>query len=76
MNLDERLLSPAYIESPYDTYDLLRAHALVYWSARWSAWIVTRYDDVLAILRGHRRFSNRAATSTTSASCPSNSGAS
>ncbi len=58
-DLDERLLSPAYIESPYDTYDLLRAQAPVYWSARWSAWIVTRYDDVLTILRDHRRFSNQ-----------------
>jgi len=58
-DLDEQLLSPAYIESPYETYDLLRAHAPVYWSARWSAWIVTRYDDVLAILRDHRRFSNQ-----------------
>jgi len=58
-DLDEQLLSPAYIENPYETYDLLRAHAPVYWSARWSAWIVTRYDDVLAILRDHRRFSNQ-----------------
>ncbi|HWE61363.1 MAG TPA: cytochrome P450 [Chloroflexota bacterium] len=59
IQLDDQLLSPAYVENPYATYDLLRTHAPVYWSARWSAWIVTRYDDVVGILRDHRHFSNR-----------------
>ncbi len=58
-DIDDQLLSPAYIESPYETYDVLRTQAPVYWSARWSAWIVTRYDDVLGILRDHRHFSNQ-----------------
>jgi len=58
-DIDDQLLSPAYIESPYETYDILRTLAPVYWSARWSAWIVTRYDDVLGILRDHRHFSNQ-----------------
>ena len=45
--------------SPYATYDLLREHAPVYWSERWSAWLVTRYDDVRSVLQDHGRFSNR-----------------
>jgi cytochrome P450 len=59
LEIDDQLLSPAYVDNPYATYDLLRARAPLYWSARWSAWIVTRYDDVLGILRDHRRFSNQ-----------------
>ncbi len=57
--IDNRLLSPAYVESPYATYDLLRAEHPVYWSAAWSAWLVTRYDDAQTILRDHRHFSNQ-----------------
>lgn len=58
-NIDEQLLSPAYVESPYPTYDLLRSHCPVYWSDKWSAWLVTRYDDVMTVLHDHRRFSNQ-----------------
>lgn len=57
--IDDQLLSAEYVESPYETYDVLRSQAPVYWSARWSAWLVTRYDDVLDILRDHQHFSNR-----------------
>lgn len=59
LNIDDRLLSAEYIESPYATYDLLRSQSPVYWSARWSASLVTRYDDVLDILQDHRHFSNQ-----------------
>ena len=57
-DIDAQLLSPAYVASPYATYDLLRAEAPVYWSAKWSAWLVTRYDDAIQILLDYRRFSN------------------
>jgi cytochrome P450 len=59
VNIDAQLLSPEYVESPYATYDVLRSRCPVYWSEAWSAWLVTRYDDVLTILRDHRRFSNQ-----------------
>jgi cytochrome P450 len=59
LQIDEHLLSPEYVDSPYATYDLLRSQAPVYWSTRWSAWLVTRYDDVLGILQDHRHFSNQ-----------------
>lgn len=58
LDIDDQLLSPAYVASPYATYDLLRSRAPVYRSARWSAWLLTRHDDVLAVLRDHHRFSN------------------
>jgi len=58
LDIDTHLLSPAYVASPYATYDLLRREAPVYWSAKWSAWLVTRHDDVVDVLRDHARFSN------------------
>ena len=58
-DVDDDLLSAAYIASPYATYDLLREEAPVYFSAKWAAWLVTRYDDVFAVLRDSAHFSNR-----------------
>ena len=48
---------PGFIENPYPVYAALRAHAPVHWSPLLSGWIVTRYDDVIAILKDERRFS-------------------
>ncbi len=59
VNVDEYLLSPEYVESPYAIYDVLRSEHPVFWSEKWSAWLVTRYDDVKAILSDFRRFSNK-----------------
>ncbi len=56
---DEQLLSPAYVQSPYATYDALRSTYPVYWCEKWNAWLITRYDDAVAILRDHEGFSNR-----------------
>ncbi len=57
--LDALLLSPDYIESPYAVYDRLRERHPVFWSAQWQAWLLTRYDDVRAVLKDYNRFSNR-----------------
>jgi cytochrome P450 len=56
--IDGLLLSPAYVESPYGIYDLLRNQCPVYWSDRWRAWLLTRYADVKAALLNHGVFSN------------------
>src|SRR5579883_3377648 len=56
--LDALLATPAFTADPYPIYDLLRAEAPIFWSQAWRAWVVTRYDDVRAILRDHRRFSS------------------
>ena len=42
------------LENPYPYYDALRGRAPVYWSARHGSWIVTRYEDVRALLRDDR----------------------
>jgi cytochrome P450 len=44
-------LDPAYVVSPYAAYGSLRDHDPVHWSELLSGWVVTRFDDVAAILR-------------------------
>jgi len=46
------------IQDPYPTYARLRARSPVHRSRLLGAWVFTRYADVEAILRDHRRFSN------------------
>jgi cytochrome P450 len=53
-------LSPAMYRDPYPTYAALRAKDPVHWSTLAHAWVFSRYEDVDAILRDHRRFSNDA----------------
>jgi pimeloyl-[acyl-carrier protein] synthase len=45
---------------PYPTYAVLRAKDPVHWSILAHAWVLSRYEDVDAVLRDHRRFSNDA----------------
>ncbi len=58
-NLDELLTDPAFAQDPYPAYRALSEQEPVYWSKAWGAWLVTRYDDVIATLREHERFSSK-----------------
>lgn len=54
------LFGPEFEANPYPTYAAMQRHAPAYWQA-WAngdggVWIVTRYEDVAAILRDHKRF--------------------
>lgn len=42
---------PGFVASPYGQYAILRDEAPVHWSELLQGWIVTRFDDVSAILR-------------------------
>ena len=42
---------PGFVESPYDQYGRLRAHDPVHWSELLGGWVLTRYDDVVGLLR-------------------------
>ena len=59
-------LSHRVFTDPYPAYALLRDRDPVHWSHLSSAWVVSRYQDVVAILRDHRRFSNDFETRTPS----------
>ena len=53
-------LSQSMYLDPYPTYAALRAKDPVHWSTLAHAWVFSRYEDVDAILRDHKRFSNDA----------------
>ncbi|MEX1296933.1 MAG: cytochrome P450 [Candidatus Limnocylindrales bacterium] len=56
----ERILAEADLSSdPFAAYRELREREPVHWSPTWEAWVLTRYDDVVATLRDHGRFSSR-----------------
>ena len=46
------LLDPEVLANPYPLYHRLRAHAPVHWDPYLHAWVVTRYADVVTVLKG------------------------
>lgn len=57
--IDDLLLSPSFVESPYEVFDELRRQFPAYWCERWNAWLLTRYDDVQMVLQDIKRFKSR-----------------
>jgi cytochrome P450 len=49
---------PAFAADPHHRYRELRDLPRAAWSPRLDGWVVTRYDDVHAVLHDHRRFSS------------------
>ena len=49
---------PAYAADPYPVLHRLRIASPVFWSPRYRRWVLTRYDDVLTVLRDTTRFSS------------------
>jgi cytochrome P450 len=45
------LLDAAFLDDPYPSYRQLREHDPVYMDRRFLGWIISRYDDVQAVLR-------------------------
>jgi len=52
------LRADSFYQNPWPVYAWLREHDPVHWSEQFGAWIVTRFDDVMAIMRDPERFSN------------------
>ena len=46
------------IQNPYPVYARLRERSPVHQSTILGSWVISRYDDVLAVARDHLRFSN------------------
>ena len=53
------LLAPVVLQDPYPVYRQMREDSPVYRDRRFMGWILTRYDDVLAVLRDPRVSSQR-----------------
>jgi len=43
---------PATMANPFEIYDQLRKHDPVHWSPALNSWVITRYQDVRAVLTG------------------------
>jgi cytochrome P450 len=59
MGTSYELLDPAVLQDPYPLYRQMRDEAPVYRDRRFMGWILTRYEDVLAVLRDPRVSSQR-----------------
>ena len=53
-------LAPEVRKNPYPYYSVLRQHAPVHWIEPFGFWVVSRYDDVLNVLKSPELFSSQA----------------
>lgn len=51
------LMAPASIVDPHTYYHQLREFDRVHWNERWGGWVLTGYDEVVAVLRDAENFS-------------------
>src|SRR5438552_28589 len=51
-------LSPEVRENPYPSYKALREHDPVFWFEMLQTWVLTGYEDIVAVLRDHVHFSS------------------
>ena len=56
--IDDLLHASGFFTNPYPVYHQIRSEDPVYWSETWNCWILTRYADVVAVLRDPRCFSS------------------
>lgn len=49
---------PGHDVNPYPVYEKLRAESPVAWWAQSRAWLVSRYDDIIAVLRDTKQFTS------------------
>jgi cytochrome P450 len=52
------MFAPAAIADPYHHYARLRELDPVHWNEQYQLWVVTRYDDVVWMIRHHELFSS------------------
>lgn len=58
MPLDVNPYDKTFVDNPFPTYARLRSEAPVFWSERLKFWIISKYDDVVAIARNPTDFSS------------------
>lgn len=64
------LFGPEMLADPYPTYEELRRTDPVHWHAPFAAWVLTRYDDVVAATQDPRLRSDRAEGMAVRSGCP------
>src|SRR5262249_31801798 len=56
--VNDDLFTPEVIAEPYTYFDRLREEDPVHWNAKYGVWIITRYDDVVWLVRHPEFFSS------------------
>ncbi|MFQ5944845.1 MAG: cytochrome P450 [Candidatus Methylomirabilales bacterium] len=56
--ISDDLMAPEVIADPHTYYRQLREADPIHWNDRWGGWVLTRYDDVVKVLRDPVRFSS------------------
>lgn len=57
MAVSDNLMAPDVIHDPHTYYHTLRDADPVHWNDRWGGWVITRYEDVVRVLRDAESFS-------------------
>lgn len=57
-DIDAALVSAEFVRDPYAVLDVLRERDAVHWSGSLGAWVLTRYDDVVATFKDVDSYSN------------------
>jgi cytochrome P450 len=58
LQINEDLLCAESLDDPYTYFGRLRDLDPMHWNPLWQGWIVTRHQDVVAVLLDHARFSS------------------
>ena len=58
MDLDSLLTNATFFQDPHTILHQLRSEAPVFWSDTWGVWVLTCYEDVVAVLKNHTDFVN------------------
>ncbi|MFN2251304.1 MAG: cytochrome P450 [Anaerolineae bacterium] len=58
VGISDDLMAPEVIEDPHTYYRTIRELDPIHWNDRWGGWVLTRYDDVVQVLRDWKRFSS------------------
>jgi cytochrome P450 len=63
-------MTPEQRENPFDVLDLARREQPVFYAPAFGLWVVTRHEDVLAVVKDHDAFSSLGALKSTSTPFP------
>jgi cytochrome P450 len=63
-------LAPDQLANPFDVLELAREEQPVFYAPHLDLWVVTRHEDVLAVLKDHRTFSSTGALKSAAAPFP------
>jgi pimeloyl-[acyl-carrier protein] synthase len=58
-DFDHALATLEFQNNPYPFYARLRQEDPAHWCEPWGCWVLTRYQDILAVLQNPKTFSNR-----------------